>query len=139
MEDDLIDGRINVPTVCKVDEKLGLVFGYAMVCKINGKDHFDLQGDHIPEQTMLNVLTKFMQSGAEAREMHREESVGSFVFAFPMTTDIAKSLGIQVEQTGAIVAMKPKDKGTLKRFVSGELKGFSVFGVNPVYEYVKEQ
>lgn len=123
-------------TILKVDDSLGLVFGYAMVCKIDGEDHFDLQGHHIPEDTMTRVLAKFMQEGAIAKEMHSGDPVGKFVFAFPMTTDIAKSLDITVKQTGALVAMKPDNASTLKKFASGEYTGFSIGGISPVFEDV---
>ena len=125
--------------VCKVDEKLGLVFGYAMVCKIDGERHFDLQGDHIPEDTMLRVLSKFMASEkVVAKEMHTGEQIGTYLFAFPMTTEIAKSLDIQVKQTGALVAMKPDNAETLAKFASGEFTGFSIGGSNAVYEDVDD-
>lgn len=124
--------------VCKVDEKLGLVFGYAMVCKINGEPYFDTQGDHIPEETMLRVLTKFMMGDGVAKEMHTGEQVGKYVFAFPLTTEIAKSLDIQTEKTGALVAMKPESDELLKKFRDGVLTGFSIGGINPVYEEVED-
>lgn len=120
--------------VCKVDESLGLVFGYAMVSKIDGEPHFDLQGHHIPEDTMLRTLAKFMETGAIAKEMHSGEPVGKYVFAFPLTTDIAKSLDILPMQTGAIVAMKPENPEILNKFASGEYTGFSIGGINPVFE-----
>lgn len=125
-------------SVCKVDESLGLVFGYAMVCKIDGENHFDLQGHHIPEDTMLRVMTKFMEQGAIAKEMHTGEAIGKYVFAFPMTTEIAKSLNIEVKQTGALVAMKPDSESTLKKFRDGEFTGFSIGGIEPVFEDVPE-
>ena len=43
--------------VLKVDESLGLVFGWAIVCAENGNDYYDLQGDHIPESVMLEAAT----------------------------------------------------------------------------------
>jgi hypothetical protein len=124
--------------VCKADEKLGLVFGYAMVCKINGEPYFDTQGHHIPEDTMLRTLSKFMESGSVAKEMHSGEPVGKYVFAFPMTDEIADSLNIAVEKTGALVAMKPDNPETLAKFVSGEYTGFSIGGTNAVFEEVDE-
>lgn len=125
--------------ICKVDNKLGLVFGYAMVCKIDGEDHFDLQGHHIPEDTMLKTLAKFMSGdNVVAKEMHSGEQIGTYLFAFPMTTDIAKSLGITVKQTGALIAMKPDNKETLAKFESGEFTGFSIGGINPVFEDVPD-
>ncbi len=125
--------------VCKVDESLGLVFGYAMVCKIDGEDHFDSQGDHIPEDTMLRTLAKFMSGdNVVAKEMHSGEQIGTYLFAFPMTTEIAKSLDIQVKQTGALIAMKPDSASTLAKFASGEFTGFSIGGINATYEEVAE-
>ena len=110
-----------------------------MVCKIDGERHFDTQGDHIPEDTMLRVLAKFMGSDkVVAKEMHTGEQVGTYLFAFPMTTEIAKSLGITVKQTGALVAMKPDNPETLAKFVSGEFTGFSIGGSNAVYEEVPD-
>lgn len=127
-----------VSDVCKVDGSLGLVFGYAMVCKIDGEPHFDLQGHHIPEETMLKTLTKFMENSNIAKEMHTGEQVGKYLFAFPMTTDIAKALDIQVKQTGALIAMKPDNQSTLEKFKSGEFTGFSIGGVNAVFEDVPD-
>lgn len=123
--------------VSKVDNSLGLVFGYAMVCKINGEDHYDLQGDHIPEDTMLKVSKEFSERGAVAKEMHQGDKVGTFTFLFPMTTEIAKSLNIQVEQTGLLVAMCPDNPETLAKFASGEFTGFSIGGLFPSYEDVE--
>lgn len=124
--------------VCKVDEQLGLVFGYAMVCKIDGERYFDTQGHHIPEDTMLRTLAKFMQGDNVAKEMHSGDAVGNFVFAFPMTEEIAKSLDITVKRTGALVAMKPDNPETLSKFASGEFTGFSIGGSKPVFEEVDD-
>lgn len=135
MSNDVVKMQSNF---CKVSKELGLVFGYAMVCKINGTDHFDTQGDHIPEDTMLRVLTKFMQSGVVAKDMHTGEKIGTYLFAFPMTTDIAKSLDITVAQTGALIAMKPDSKELLEKFATGERTGFSIGGINPIREEVSD-
>lgn len=133
-----MDEIVKVSEIMKVDESLGLVFGYAMVCKIDGEEHYDLQGHHIPEDTMLRTLTKFMETGAIAKEMHSGDKVGKYVFAFPMTSEIAKSLDIQVKQTGALVAMKPDNPDTLVKFKSGEFTGFSIGGTSPVFEDVAD-
>ena len=113
--------------VAKVDAKLGLVMGYAIVCAKNGEPYFDLQGDHIPEEAMLKAALDFMENSQVAREMHGEEQTGSVVFAWPMTKDIAKALGIEVRKTGLIIAIKPDDE-MLVKFKSGALTGFSIGG-----------
>lgn len=119
--------------VTKIDEALGLVIGYAIVCNEGGTPYFDLQDEHIPEDAMLKASLDFMQNSRLAGEMHAEDAAGQtidagqIVFAFPMTTDIAKSLGVTVERTGLLIGMKP-DAAMLSKFVSGDLAGFSIGG-----------
>ena len=119
--------------VTKVDEALGLVIGYAIVCNESGEPYFDLQDEHIPEDAMLKASMDFMQNSRLAGEMHAETPAGQpidygqIVFAFPMTTDIAKSLGVTVERTGLLIGMKP-DAEMLAKFQTGALTGFSIGG-----------
>lgn len=71
--------------VAKVDSKLGLVIGYAIVCKIKNADGVfedyydtgsedpatgDVYSDHITEKAMLEACTEFMKSSRVATEMH---------------------------------------------------------------------
>lgn len=128
-------------TICKVDESLGLVFGWAMVCKEGGEDYFDLQGDHIPEDAMLAASTDFMLNSRMAKDMHLEdgELPGSVVFAFPMTTEVAKSFGIETDKTGLLVAMKPESDEIFEKFKSGEYTGFSIGGYHINREEVEDQ
>lgn len=121
-------------TILKVDEGLGLVFGFAIVCKKDGEDYIDLQDDHIPEDVMLKAATEFMSDSRVAADMHRWDDdgnpikTGSVVFAFPLTTDIAKALNIETSQTGLLIAMRPDSAETLKKFSDGTYKGFSIGG-----------
>lgn len=113
--------------VFKVDESLGLVFGFAIVCKKDGEDYYDVQGDHIPEDAMLNAATDFMLHSRVGKTMHEGDKSGSVVFAWPMTSEIAKALGIHTDTTGLLIAMKPS-ADDLKKFASGEFTGFSIGG-----------
>lgn len=114
-------------TVAKVDQGLGLVFGWGIICKENGEDHYDLQGDHIPEDVMVESTSDFMEKAREAHDMHRGEKHGTIVHSFPLTTDIAKAMGIATEKTGWMVAMKPSP-GVLAKYVDGTYRGFSIGG-----------
>ena len=128
-DDELGEVQKNLYTeVAKVDTSLGLVFGYAIVSKENGKEYFDVQGDHIPEDAMLKAATNFMLSARVAKEMHTGDGKGTVVFAFPMTSDIATALDIKVKKTGLIIAMKPDSKEMLEKFAKGEFTGFSIGG-----------
>lgn len=121
--------------VAKVDESLGLVFGYAIVSKVDGEPYFDSQGDHIPEEAMLKAGTDFMLHSRVAKEMHSGAPVGGVVFAFPMTEDIAKALDIEVRKTGLLIAMRPSS-AVLAKYRSGEYTGFSIGGSRLVDEDV---
>ena len=110
-----------------LDESLGLAFGWAIVSKEDGEDYYDTQDDHIPEDAMLSAATDFMQSARTSKVMHEGEKAGTVVFAFPLTTDIAKSLGVTTTKTGLIIAVKA-DPDMLEKFKSGELTGFSIGG-----------
>lgn len=118
----------------KVDDSLGLVFGWAVVCKVNGEPYFDLQDHHITEAAIVKAASEFMLSDRKAGDMHTEDAnediivKGTVVFAFPLTTDIAKSLDIQTATTGLLIAMKPSDPAILTKFRNGEYTGFSIGG-----------
>lgn len=114
--------------VAKVSDELGLVLGFGIVSKVDGEDYFDSQGDHIPEESMLAAATDFMQHSRVAKENHTGESVGEIVFAFPLTTEIAKALDITTKYTGLVLAMKPSDPAVLEKYRSGEYRGFSIGG-----------
>lgn len=113
--------------IAKVDESLGLVFGFAIVSKVDGEPYHDVQGDYIPEDAMLKAGADFMANSRVAKEMHAGDKIGEVVFAFPLTEDIAKSLDITTKKTGLLIAMKPSAE-VLAKFRSGEFAGFSIGG-----------
>lgn len=123
----------------KVNEELGIVFGWAIVCKVAGEDYYDLQGDHIPEESMLKATSDFACHSRVAGEMHSRELVGGSVpFIFPMTEEIAKSLGVTTENTGLIIGMMPNDDEVLQKFKDGTYTGFSIGGAYLVNEAVED-
>jgi hypothetical protein len=127
-------------SIIKVDDSLGLVFGWAMICKEAGNDYFDVQDDHIPEDSMLKASTDFMLSRRVAKEMHFGDETGTIVFAFPVTADVAEAMGITTKCTGLMIAMKPETAALLNKFKSGpngeppEYTGFSIGGQRLVDE-----
>lgn len=123
-------------SVTKFNEDLGLVFGYAIVCKEDGEPYFDLQGDHIPEDAMLKAAADFMQHSRVAKEMHAGEQVGDVVFAFPLTEDTAAALGITAKRTGLLLGMRPSPD-VLAKFRDGTLTGFSIGGSRMVDRVVE--
>lgn len=133
----------------EVSEELGLVFGFAIVCKIDGEDYYDLNVDvdedegtfervpeHITEDAMLNASTDFAKSARPGNEMHDGPETGTYVHTFPLTTDIAEKLGITTKMTGLLVAYAP-DPEVLKKFKDGTYKGFSIEGSRVKFEDVE--
>ncbi len=123
-------------TVAKVDADLGIVFGWAIISKIRGKDYFDTQGDHIPEDSMLKAAADYMENSRIAGNMHRYagasartvEPVGEVIFAFPLTTEIAKAMSISSPTTGMMIGMKVNRPDILEKFKNGTYTGFSIGG-----------
>jgi len=129
--------------VKKIDDALGVVMGWAIVCMKDGKPYFDLQDDHIPEDAMLKSAADFMQSDRISGDMHARDETGapiqdgSTVFMFPLTADIAKSLGIECTQTGLLIGIKPS-ADVLRKFKDGSYTGFSIGGHRVKDEAVRD-
>lgn len=124
----LTDASLQKATVAKVDQSLGLVFGWGLICTEKGEDHFDTQGDHIPEDVMVAATSDFMENARIAKDMHSAaEPHGTIVHSFPLTKDIAEAMGITTEKTGWMVAMKPSAE-ILAKFADGTYTGFSIGG-----------
>jgi hypothetical protein len=115
-------------TVFKVDDSLGLVFGWAIVCNKAGDPYYDTQGDHIPEDAMLSAAADFMKNSRVAKDMHQGDEIGPVVFAWPMTAEIAKAMGIETSTTGLMIAMLPPPD-ILQKFRDGDYTGFSIGGM----------
>lgn len=113
--------------VAKVEESLGLVFGWAIVCTENGQPFVDSQHDHIPDAAMLKAATKFAKGRRTGGDMHSIED-GTVIHTFPLTAEIAKSFGIECDKTGLMIAMAPDNEATLEKFRNGERTGFSIGG-----------
>lgn len=140
--------KIATSQILKVDEGLGLVFGYAIVCKVDGEDYYDLNVDvdgvhkgkrvpeHIPEDAMLEAAFEAVSKGfVPGNEMHEGPDSGSHLFLFPLTTEIAKALDIEAKRTGLLLGYKP-EADVLAKFKNGTYTGFSIEGGRVEHEEV---
>ncbi|HET9893241.1 MAG TPA: hypothetical protein VFQ42_22375 [Mycobacterium sp.] len=117
--------------VYKLDEKLGLVFGWALATSLDGgaTPHVDLQKDAIVgDDELIKIAAEFMEASAANDVLHDENPDGKIVFAMPLTKAVCAALGIQSDTHGLAIAMKPSPE-TFKRFLSKELNAFSIGGV----------
>lgn len=139
------DISIQEAQIIKVDDELGIVLGWAIISTINGEAYFDKQGDHIPDSAMLEAATDFMLHSRIQGDMHEkvegdpdsEVAKGTVVFAWPMTDEIAKAYGIDINQTGLMIAVKPDDPEILEKYRDGTYSGFSIGG-KYIPEYTEE-
>ena len=127
----------NIYKIAAVDEEAGIVFGWAMVSKINDVDYYDLNFDrdtmefvpeHIPEDAMFKSAIGFMDTDRAGNDMHEGPDIGKFVFGFPLTTEIAKAMGIECDRTGFMVGFRPENAEILEKFKTKEYTGFSIEG-----------
>lgn len=116
-------------SICKVDENLGLVFGFAIVSKVNGEPYYDLQGHHITDNAMMKATTDYMINRRSCKDMHKGDILpGSVVHSFPLTDEVKKAFNIQCDKSGWMIAMHPGDEEIFNKFKSGEYTGFSIGG-----------
>lgn len=128
-----VTNAVKVP-VAKVSDELGLVFGWAIVSKIDGREYWDTQGHNVPESTMLKASVEYMENGGAVKEMHvGPADKGRVVFAFPVTEDIAKAMGIQSGYMGLMIGMKP-EPAVLQKFRDGTYSGFSIGGAGELVD-----
>lgn len=120
--------------ICKVDESLGIIFGFAMVTKVNGEEHIDTQDDAIDEFGLIEATADFMLTKRTGCIMHERDDDGGVVnggdviFAFPLTSDIAKALKIESPRHGLLIGFRPNDPEELQKAKRGEYTGFSIGG-----------
>lgn len=127
---------IAVQRVCeilKVDRKLGIALGFAIVCKEvkDGKveDYYDLHGDHISEEVMIKAAADFaMTAERTGKVQHTGEKVADVVFMFPLTEEFSKQVGITSERFGLLIGYKPLKAEVLDDIEKGVYKGFSLGG-----------
>ncbi len=130
-------------TVLKVDRRLGVIFGYGAISKINGKPYLDTQRHHIPEESIVEKALDYMLRKRTGSEMHRKQprkdgeetppvrKRGTVVFCMPMTEEIAKAYNIQTTVSGLMIGWRPDDdcrEEILAKFDTGEYTGFSIGG-----------
>lgn len=121
------DFRIEGTILKRVDEER-LVFGWAYVSTVNGELSLDHSGEFIRPDQLAKAATNFMLSTRTAKWMHTGPKIGEVVHSMPLTNEISKSLGIQSDREGWLVAIKVYDDAVWENVKSGKLAAFSVGG-----------
>jgi hypothetical protein len=119
--------------VVKVDDRLGIVFGFAAVTTVDGEPYMDTQGNTIAPDALVKAAADYMQGPRDVGEQHQSLGRGKVVFCFPLVPDIAKALHIETPVTGLLIGMKPDD-ALLAKYRSGELRSFSIGGRHEIVD-----
>jgi hypothetical protein len=114
--------------IYKTSDELRLVFGFASVISKDGMVVIDTQADTIDATELLKATTVYMEKSRHAKMMHVGGKIGEVVHSFPLTEDIAKSLGVTTDQYGWIVGMKVHSDEVWDMVKSGQLQSFSIGG-----------
>lgn len=117
-----------IPVLKYEDDEQRMVWGWASVSMIKDELLIDTQQDAIDENELVKMTTDFMEEVRAAHEMHKGERVGTVIHSLPLTHELAKSLGIDIDQAGWIVGVKVHDDDTWAKVKSGELAAFSIGG-----------
>lgn len=113
--------------VTEVNESLGIVFGWGMITDVNDQPYYDLDNQHINSDLMVKATSDFMVSDRVSNDSHTTSDIGVVVHSFPLSKEIANSMGIFSNISGWMVGVKPT-ADILAKFVSGEYTGFSIEG-----------
>lgn len=114
--------------IIKVDDEQRMVYGWASVVTEKGVPVVDTQGDIIEPDELLKATTEFMEDVRMAKAMHEGGGIGQVVHSFPLTSSIAKALGIDIDKEGWIVGVKVHSDEVWESVKSGEFKSFSIGG-----------
>jgi len=122
--------------VLKINEELGLVYGWAAICSEDGVDYFDTQGDHIGEAAAEVACLDFMKNSRVSTDLHVDED-GVVPFLLPLLSDTCEALGIETTKRGVAIGMQPS-ADVFAKFQDGTYTGFSIGGVRLEEEVVEK-
>jgi len=114
--------------ILKSDEEQRLVYGWASVITEKGEPVVDRQGDVIKPDTLVKAVNNFMEHVRVGKQMHDGDQVGVVVHSWPCTNEINKSVGLEADREGWLVAFKVYDDEVWAKVKSGELAAFSIGG-----------
>ncbi|HUT76450.1 MAG TPA: XkdF-like putative serine protease domain-containing protein [Polyangia bacterium] len=122
--------------ILKLDDSLGVVYGWAFKSQSGGADYYDLHGDHITQEAAESAALDFMLNSRASTDLHANED-GVVPFLMPITDDTVKGFGIETQDRGVVIGMRPSP-GVYGKFKSGEYTGFSIGGTRVEEEVVEK-
>jgi len=117
-----------VAGICKADETLRLVIGWASTSTIDGEPVVDVQDEIVPASEIVRAAMDYMEGARPALLSHSGNPIGRVVFLFPFTNEITTSLNITCRIEGIIVGIRVTNDSVWQAIVAGTIRAFSVGG-----------
>lgn len=105
-----------------------LIFGWAIVCTVDGVEHYDCENTHIPEDEMFKAAIDFYTKRRVGKHNYEGKLAGTVDYSLPLTSEIASIYGMTSNMTGWLIAWRPLHAGVIDQFRQGDLRGFSIGG-----------
>ena len=121
--------------ICKVNDELKVIYGWASVITKNKTVVTDTQGDQILPTDLIKCAHEFMSEARKGGFMHVPGiEGGQVVESMVFTYDLQKALGVEVHDQdgnhieGWLIGYKVNSDTLWKRVKSGEFAEFSIGG-----------
>lgn len=104
-----------------------MLLGFAAIDTLDGKPYVDLDGDQIPSDVLFDAINDYAKYSRVILYEHSGRQVGTARHTFPLTADVAESLGITSDRTGFQIGAVV-DKAMEVLYDEGKINGFSIGG-----------
>lgn len=105
-----------------------LIFGWALVCTVDGEEHYDCENTHVPQDEMFHAAMDYFMHRRVGKHNHEGPLAGTVDYSLPLTTNVAGIYGIKSQKTGWMIGWRPLDDSVFDEFEKGNLRGFSING-----------
>lgn len=114
--------------IFKVDEDKRIVYGWATVIEKDGVPVSDWEEDVIEESQMEDAAHLYAKVARGSSEMHERLGIAEMVASVPMTRQVQKALGIDLNMVGWLIGFEVTDDDAWEKVKKHELRMFSIAG-----------
>lgn len=105
-----------------------VIFGWAIVCTVDGEEHYDCENTHIPEAEMFQAAIDFYSKRRVGKHNHEGKLAGTVDYSLALTNEVAAIYGVKSKMTGWMIGWRPLNSAVIDEFDRGTLRGFSIGG-----------
>lgn len=114
--------------IAKLNEEERLVIGWSTVISKGGEPVIDKQGHYIDAEELERAYLDYALTARSGTDMHKGESVQTYVWGFPFTKAYQDMLGIDLGMEGFLGVWKVHDDEAWARVKAGDRPMLSIGG-----------